>query len=86
MADICFHGTSRWLFWENDLLGPGWLFTSIIIYIMWTYLVTKKEDVEKSRVRKFQTWSHGRPWFSLNFRHENVDNKMYCVHYVWHSK
>ena len=21
----------------------------------------------------------------INFRHEKVDNKMYCVHYVWHS-
>ena len=28
-----------------------------------------------SRVRKFKTWSHDRPWFNLNFRHENVDNK-----------
>ena len=32
-----------------------------------------------SRVITFQTWSHGRPWFSLNFSHEKVDNKMYCV-------
>ena len=29
-------------------------------------LVTKKEDVEKL-------------WFSLNFTHEKVDNKMYLV-------
>ena len=32
-----------------------------------------------SRVRKFHAWSHGRPWFSLYFRYENVDNKIYCV-------
>ena len=24
--------------------------------------------------------------FIINFRHENVDNKMYCVDYAWHSK
>ena len=38
------HGLSR----SDDLLSSGWLFTSIIIYIMWIYLVTKKEDAEKS--------------------------------------
>ena len=31
------------------------------------------------RVRKFQTCSHGRLWFSLSFRHEKVDNEMYWV-------
>ena len=54
-------------------------------YIMWKYLVTKKEDVEKLilknqstwRVRKFQTWSYGRPWFSLNCRHERLTIK--CI-------
>ena len=38
---------------------------------------TKNEST--SRVGKFQTWSHGRPWYSLNFTYEKVDNKMYCV-------
>ena len=28
---------------------------------------------------KFQTCSHGMMLFSLNFRHEKVDNKMYRV-------
>ena len=30
-------------------------------------------------MRKIQTWFHGRLWFSLNFRHEKVNNKIYCV-------
>ena len=41
---------------------------------------TKNEGT--SRVRKFQTWSHARPWFSINCRHEKVANKMYCVVYI----
>ena len=51
---------------------------------MWKYLEIK-ENVEKSiikstsRVRKYQTWSHGRPPFIIDIRHEKTDNKMYCV-------
>ena len=44
---------------------------------------TQKVDVQKStlqnettsRVRTFQTWTDGKPWF----RHKKVDNQMYCV-------
>ena len=42
-----------------------------------TQIDTKNEST--SRVRTFQTWSDGRQWFSLNFRHEKPDIKMYCV-------
>ena len=42
-----------------------------------TQLIIKNES--SSRVIKFQTWSHGGPCFSLNFRHEKLDNKLYRV-------
>ena len=79
-----FTGTSRWLSLADNLLGTGWLFTSIIIYIMWKYLIIQKEDVEKLILKiKYPNGenvsnmvSH-QAWFSIKFTHEKVDNK--CI-------
>ena len=58
------------------------------MYIIWKYLVTKKEEAKKIVTKmKIPRWSQGRLWFIRNLRHEMVDNKMYCVvRIVCHSK
>ena len=60
-----------------------YIYNNVYVEIFGWCASTQKGDVQKSTlknestsmVRTFQTWTHGRPWFSQ----ENVDNKMYCV-------